>query len=381
MQQGSGVAKISVLYHHFPHYRAPVMRAMASSNRHSYHFFGGHNDFQGIKAFRGDDQVPVTPITFTGDEKTGHMVMADYGAALTRDFDATIIIGHLKVRATWAAEKMAHRNGLKVAYWAHGWLRKEIWPKAKLRNHYFGKADRVLVYSTRAVGIAAATGFDPERISVVYNSLDWETQSRQFHAIEGLPQQALRAELGLPTEAAILLTISRVTDICRYDWLIEAARQINTGGRPLCIVMIGAGPALEGLKEKAVAAGIDLRSTGALYDEERIARHVMAADVVVSPGKVGLTAMHALAYGTPVVTHGALDLQMPEIEAVEEGRSGALFPHGSIPGLAAAIDRVLAFGGDLASRRQACRAALEGRFTPQDQCRLIDDAVDRMLHG
>ncbi|HWU03894.1 MAG TPA: glycosyltransferase, partial [Novosphingobium sp.] len=209
--------------------------------------------------------------------------------------------------------------------------------------------------------------------------LDWETQSRHYDTLKEQPLPELRASLGLPANAAILLTISRVTDLCRYDWLIEAAGAINTQGRPLTIVMIGDGPALPALKAQAEQLGVDLRCTGALYDEAVIAAHVMASDVVVSPGKVGLTAMHALAYGTPIVSHSDLDRQMPEIEAVIEGQSGALFPFGSVSGLAEAISSVLASSSSPARRREACRAALIGRFTPQDQRRLIDDAVDRML--
>ena len=41
----------------------------------------------------------------------------------------------------------------------------------------------------------------------------------------------------------------------------------------------------------------------------------------VSPGNVGLTAIHSLTYGTPVLTHDNFNFQMPEAEAIEENIS------------------------------------------------------------
>ena len=45
----------------------------------------------------------------------------------------------------------------------------------------------------------------------------------------------------------------------------------------------------------------------------------------VSPGNVGLTAIHSLTYGTPVLTHDDFNFQMPEAEAIKENISGIFF--------------------------------------------------------
>lgn len=84
--------------------------------------------------------------------------------------------------------------------------------------------------------------------------------------------------------------------------------------------------------------------------------------------------------GTPVVTHSDFDQQMPEVEAIADGVSGALFRYGEVDDLSRALERMLAFDGDYVERRAMCRASLEGRYTPKDQARLIDDAMDEMLH-
>ena len=42
----------------------------------------------------------------------------------------------------------------------------------------------------------------------------------------------------------------------------------------------------------------------------------------VSPGNVGLTAIHSLSYGTPVLTHNNFNNQMPEVESIQPGFNG-----------------------------------------------------------
>jgi glycosyltransferase involved in cell wall biosynthesis len=185
----------------------------------------------------------------------------------------------------------------------------------------------------------------------------------------------------MPCGVPIIGTISRLTEVCHYDWLIDAVEGLRQKGLMAEVWMIGDGPMLPKLKAQAESLGVPLHMRGAIYDETSLAQQIMAVDCIASPGKVGLTAMHALAYGTPVVTHSDLDRQMPEVEAITEGKSGAFFEYGSVLSLQNALAQVLAFQGDLNARRSDCRASLEGRFTPQDQVRLIDDAMDRLING
>ncbi len=62
---------------------------------------------------------------------------------------------------------------------------------------------------------------------------------------------------------------------------------------------------------------------GACYDEEIIGELIFNAQLCVSPGNVGLTAMHSLVYGTPVITHNNFSNQSPEFEAIIDGKTGS----------------------------------------------------------
>jgi glycosyltransferase involved in cell wall biosynthesis len=81
----------------------------------------------------------------------------------------------------------------------------------------------------------------------------------------------------------------------------------------------------------------------------------------------GRTVVEAFARGTPVIASriGALS------ELVDEGRTGLLFEAGDGAGLAAAVERLLANPGRLASMRQAARAEYERGYTAETNYRML----------
>ena len=113
---------------------------------------------------------------------------------------------------------------------------------------------------------------------------------------------------------------------------------------------------------------------GEVYSESELCPLIAAADLCVSPGAVGLTVMHALVYGTPVITHDDLDNQKPEFEAIQPGVTGALFRRGDVQSgrhhrawLSVDRDR---------TREDECREWLLRFYTADNQREIIDQAVD-----
>ena len=99
------------------------------------------------------------------------------------------------------------------------------------------------------------------------------------------------------------------------------------------------GPMELNLKDCVQSSGLSDRCwfTGAMYEEEMIACYLKNATLCVSPGNVGLTAIHALSYGLPVVTNDNFVTQMPEYEAIEQGLSGDFFHENDTESLIAII--------------------------------------------
>jgi glycosyltransferase involved in cell wall biosynthesis len=169
--------------------------------------------------------------------------------------------------------------------------------------------------------------------------------------------------------------VARLTRACRYDLLLEAVAQLGDSGRHIEICLIGTGPEEADLRRQAERLGVDLVLPGAVYDERLLGEQIFAADLTVCPGKIGLSAIHSLSYGTPVVTHGDLDSQMPEVEAIAPGVNGTLFERGDTAALAAAIRSWMIEPTEREAVRDRCIEVVEERYNPIKQAELIDATV------
>ena len=111
---------------------------------------------------------------------------------------------------------------------------------------------------------------------------------------------------------------------------------------------------------------------GASYDEKTNAELIYNADLCVSPGNVGLTAMHALIFGCPVITHNYFEWQMPEYEAIHAGNTGDFFKMDDIADLIATISKWFAVKSDKREEvRKACFKEIDTNWNPYYQMDII----------
>jgi len=54
--------KIVVLYPFYPHYRAPIMRALAASANYEYEFLGDRKGVGGIESYTGEGDIVIHPL-------------------------------------------------------------------------------------------------------------------------------------------------------------------------------------------------------------------------------------------------------------------------------------------------------------------------------
>jgi glycosyltransferase involved in cell wall biosynthesis len=374
---------VAVIYHMFPHYRAGVMRALSESKKFEFRFWGSHKPVSGIPAFSGDQEVKVNELTFTPTRAGGHF-SGLYQAVWQRDTSCVVLIGNPNYIQTWIAALLAKALGKKVFFWAHGWLKKENAVKAALRNTYFNLADGVLVYGDRAGELAEETGFPKKKIHAVYNSLDFQRNESIFSSLEEKYKTPASIRQGrenitawpdLPT----FICTARLTPICRFDLLLEAMAILERKGTPCSLLLVGDGPERSRLESLAAKLDVKVSFLGAIYDEDALAPLIYLGDVTISPGKVGLTAMHSLGYGTPVITHGDMDAQMPEVEAIIPGENGEVFRVGDVEDLAETIVKWLSANRDRADLRKKCRAPIIDRYNPVAQRELIEAALQTVM--
>ena len=367
--------RVAVVYHIWPHYRQAVVAAMDGSDRIAYDFYGSGEPYQGIKhmdpgLFRRFVKAPFRMINRAMWQPKA------VSAVLWGGYDAIIFLADLNFASTWVAAALSRLRGQPVLFWAHGWLKPESGAKRRIRNLYFGLANRMLLYAERGKRLGTAAGYAGKKIAVVYNSLDVDRADAIVMRIEAgdlstVRPQAFFADQSLP----LIICTARITPLCRFDLLLQAAAELKGSGRPVNILLVGDGPERAALEQMAQTLDLNVHFYGACYDEEITGQLIYHADLTVSPGKIGLTAMHTLMYGTPAITHDNLDQQMPEVEALTDGLTGKLFACDSATSLATAISDWMSADRDRAAVREACRACVHTRWNPHVQAALIERAI------
>lgn len=372
------MSRVAVVYPYVPHYRRPVFSALAHrGGTHRYVFFAGSNLIEGsIRSVTTDDafEIRQAPIR----HKFGLTFQSGLArAVLGSEFDVLVFLGNPYFASTWIYALAARLRGKKVWFWTHGWLARESGVKGLVRNLFYRLADGLLLYGEHARKIGLDIGFAASRLQVVYNSLDYDAEAAVRRRLEeaGPSASSQRLPMALQGRSTYIACIARLTAKCRFDLAIDAIALINaTRPGPLSLVLIGDGPERENLARLGRERAVDVVFLGEMYDEELIGTVLFNARVVVSPGKVGLTAMHSLAYGTPVITHGCFEEQMPEFEAVRPGVTGDFFRQDDAVDLA----RVIGIWLDrprTAAERLACVNIIESCYTPRRQVELIEAAL------
>lgn len=206
-------------------------------------------------------------------------------------------------------------------------------------------ADRVITVSEGSRRTFLDRGYPPEQFVCIHNGI--ELPPRRPPDATG----RVRQELGLGTEAPLLLTVARLTPQKGHDLLLAAAPQLLARYPEACLAWVGEGPERPALERRARELGVAgcVRFLGHRDDVPAL---MAAADLFVLPSRFEghpLVVLEALAQELAVVGTRVCGLE----EAVVDGEDGLLVEPGRPDQLAAAI---LALLPDRARRRRMGRA-------------------------
>lgn len=300
---------------------------------------------------------------------------------VSKEFDVIIYSGSVYFLSTWISCFLARLTGKRTLMWSHGFLKDEKGIKSWIRIIFYHLADGMLLYHNRAKYIMIKKGFDPRNLYVVYNSLDYDVQIKIRDLIGNKDRLSCRQKLFKNPALPILLFIGRLTPQKNLGMMIEAARILKDRGRQCNILFVGDGPESEELLKLAKQLKLDdnLCLYGACYEEDQIALLVSTSNICVAPGAIGLTCMHSLVYGTPVITHDDPDSQMPEYEAITSGYNGLFFKKDSVEDMAVVIEQWLRKNKDPRTIANQCHEIIDQYYNPHYQIKVVEEAILQRL--
>lgn len=284
-------------------------------------------------------------------------------------YDCYIMLGELFNLSTWVALilRPVISPKKKIYLWSHGWYGREGFFKKWIKRLFFALPTGTFVYGNYAKKVAIKQGNCGEKIFVIHNSLN---HARQVELRNELTLSGIYSTHFNNSNNTIIF-IGRLTAVKKLDMLILAVKMLADKGENYNLVFVGDGSERSALEEMAYKQGVTSWFYGECYDERTNAELIMNADLCVAPGNVGLTAIHSLVFGTPVIAHGNFANQMPEFEAIRAGKTGDFFEEGSVKSLSETISRWFRANHNRNVIREKCEAEIDQYWTPVFQIEVL----------
>lgn len=363
------------IYDHASHYRSAIYQKI-------------DKEF-GADIVVGDERGDIMPMDYgllTNQVTIIHNYYFKYGyyqkgvfKFLFKNYDTYLITGEFRCISTWILMiGMKFFPQKKLYIWTHGWLGKENGVKRIIHKAFFRLSDGIFVYNNRSKDLMIKGGVSPDKITTIYNSLDYELQIVIRNKLH--PSGIYQNHFG--NDRHVIIFLGRLTKVKRLDWLIAALHILHHRGEYYNLVIVGDGENRGFLEKKAEEEGVSksVWFCGACYDEGKNAEYFYNADLCVSPGNVGLTAIHAMTYGCPVITNDDFNHQMPEFEAIEKGKTGDFFQNGNVESLANTImNWFLSSSYDRELLRKDCYAEIDTKWNTANQIRIFKSVFKSRL--
>jgi len=375
-----------------PYYRLGIFQELtALGGDFEFVFFGDTKEQGGIK------QIPYSYADAVSGERIRWVKTRNYFYKPERllwqtgilkeifrsNYKVFVFEGAIAHYPIWLFAFLCKLCNKKVLFWTHGNRGLDKGIKKLLRIIFFKwLGDGLLLYGHTQRKIMIKDGYDPEKLSVVYNSLQSKKQFKTLDALNILDLKEKKRQLFTAHDNFTLIFLGRLVENKRViDILKTIASLKNNGVRTNCI-FIGEGPELDNAVEFTEKNELSeqVHFAGALYSESKIAPFFAMSDMMISPGNVGLNCIHALAYGVPVITHDQFKFQNPEVESIVEGLTGTFFKYYDLNSLAQILRAWIDSRPEREVIKNNCQEMIVKSYSPENQAKCISNAIKKTLN-
>ncbi len=262
------------------------------------------------------------------------------------------------------------RRRLPTIFWGHGLSARPNSPRwvRSLRVWLARQADAVIFYSDKGKRDFVQLGVGEDKLFVAHNSID----------IEAIGQAAARCS----AERKDVLFIGRLIPAKKVDLLIQAfARALPRLSSDTRLIVTGDGPERSNLvaltRELGVSQSVEF--VGEKTREEDLAPIFARGAVCVSPGYIGLSAIHSLAYGVPLLVADN-EPHSPEIEAFVPKENGEYFAANDPNSLANRLVEMLAQPDRLREMGIKGQMSVQRKYSVQNMVDVFLQAFDYVKH-
>ncbi|MFI3314811.1 MAG: glycosyltransferase [Rikenellaceae bacterium] len=299
---------------------------------------------------------------------------------LSKNYKLYVMVGDVRYFSNylaWLYLKLHPRK--RLILWGHGYYGKERGLRYLITRYMMWVSSVYMVYGEYARNLLIGKGIAPHKVCVIYNSLDYDTQIE----VRKMLKQTDVYKSHFENDNKNLIFIGRLTQVKRLDMILFSMKMLKKDGINLNLTLVGDGVMCDSLVSMAKELNLfeNIWFYGSCHDETTISELLYNADLCVSPGNVGLTAMHSLMYGCPVITHDDFKWQMPEFEAIREGVTGTYFERDNTISLTTNIANWITTKIDRDNTREECYKEIDSKWNPSIQIEIMRHLFEENLNS
>lgn len=356
------------------HYRWPIFKAMADSFDIDFCFGQDGVYTKSIKAFDYDKLPGFTRLLHNRRLFGKFYWQSGALRQAFKPYRTYVMLGEAYCLSSWLVVIIARLLGKKTICWTHGWYGREDTLRRVVSKWFYSMFNEILTYNDYASKLLVRGGISRKKLHTIANSLDSHKHREMRSRLK--ETEIFTSHFG--NDLPVLIYCGRIQKSKRLDMMVEAADMLRNDGVNVNLVIVGKDDEDTGLPELVEACDLQDRVWlyGPCYDEEKLAELFFNSALCVSPGNVGLTAVHALSFGCPVVTHNDFPYQGPEFECIRPGITGDFFRHNDIGDLARIIRKwVCDTPADRQETAEAAFAEIDSKWNVDYQIDLLKKVI------
>jgi glycosyltransferase involved in cell wall biosynthesis len=269
---------------------------------------------------------------------------------LARESD--LVIAEQAVRHLDIYRFLLRPQGLRVALWGHG--RNYVSAQTRIENRIKRlltlRASWFFAYTPGGAEAVVASGFPPQRVTVVQNSIDTSSLRKLVSAVTVDERTELESVMNV-SPGTTCLFVGALDSSKRLDFLFAACRIAYERLPEFALIVAGDGPRRAMVEETATQEPW-LRYFGRASPSEK-ARLAAVSTALLMPGRVGLVAVDSFALETPIFTTD-WPWHAPEFEYLRAGEN-AVITADDVGAYSEAIVRALSDRDVIHALRAKCR--------------------------
>jgi glycosyltransferase involved in cell wall biosynthesis len=296
------MTSVTIVQPWLPQYRLAFFEALIDRlSRSGIQLTVAHGDPPPAMAARGDSRSAPWAVHLRTRRLPGTPLEAHHVRHVVKGRDLVVVEQAVRNAETYRLLGPQLLGGKRTALWGHGrtYVKQQSGTALWVKDRLTLTCDWFFAYTEPGAAYVRELGYPAHRITTVQNAIDTERLREAVTSVSEQEANDFRAVQGIPT-ARYALYLGGLDADKRLAFLLAAAERSASLLEGFHLVVAGDGEDA-GLVRATAQHSNWLTYIGAVHGRDK-AVALRSADVLINPGRVGLTAVDSFAAAVPLIT-------------------------------------------------------------------------------